>query len=129
METPTDDKKKVLWIEDDKLLGSIVSEKFASSKCELVLVKTGQEALSALERFVPSAIVVDLLLPSGMDGFDLLKKISEDKRLKSVPKMVLSNLSRKEDREKARSLGVERFIVKASLSLQDTVKEMCEICM
>src|SRR5579872_3199794 len=68
-------KKKILWIEDDKLLGAIVSEKFASSQCELVLVKTGAEAFSALERFTPDAIVVDLLLPNGMNGFDILKKI------------------------------------------------------
>ena len=122
-------KKKILWVEDDKLLGAIVSEKFADSQCELVLVKSGEEAMTALESFMPSAIVVDLLLPNGMNGFDILKKISEDKRFKSVPKMVLSNLSKDEDIKKARSLGVEKFLVKASMSLEDTVKEMCTLCL
>jgi CheY-like chemotaxis protein len=121
-------RKKILWIEDDKLLGAIISEKFKESKCELVLVKTGEEAFSALEKFVPDGIVVDLLLPNGMNGFDVLKRISDDKRLGSVPKMVLSNLSREEDRAKARQLGVEKFFVKASLSLEETVKEMCKLC-
>lgn len=68
-------KKKILWVEDDKLLGRIVSEKFTDSKCELVLVKTGSEAYSALDRFTPDAIVVDLLLPSGDDGFSILKRM------------------------------------------------------
>jgi DNA-binding response OmpR family regulator len=125
----TQHRKKILWVEDDKLLGAIVKDKFAESKCELILVKTGEEAFSALEKFTPDAIVVDLLLPNGMNGFDILKRIAHDERLNDVPKMILSNLSKEEDKEKARQLGVARFLVKASMSLEDTVKEMCKLCL
>lgn len=42
--------------------------------------------------------------------------------------MVLSNLDKPEDKERARKLGIERFFVKASTSLEQTVREMSNLC-
>lgn len=115
--------KRLLWAEDDKLIGTILSKKLVSSGFNLVHAKSGPEALESLKVRKPNAIIVDLLLPE-MSGFDILEKIREDESLKDVPIMVLSNLSKSTDIEKARSLGASKFLVKASTSLDQIVAEI-----
>ncbi len=116
-------KKKLLWVEDDKLIGSILAKKLSSSGFELFHAKNGEEAIEGIKSFMPDAIVLDLVLP-GMSGFDILQKIRSDSRFKSVPAMILSNLSKQSDIEKAKSLGAQKFLVKASVSLDQIVEEV-----
>lgn len=123
---PAGEQKKLLWIEDDSLISTILSEKFISSKFNLVHTTNGEEALKILEGLVPDAILIDLVLP-GMDGFEVLEKIRQDDRLKAVPIVILSNLSGKGDIEKAYRLGAQKFILKAVTSLDQIVQEVREL--
>lgn len=120
-------KKKILWVEDDRLIGTILAKKLVSSGFDLVHAKNGEEALTALSNSTPDAIVLDLMLP-GMSGFDILQKIDMDPRTKSIPSMILSNLSKPSDIERAKMLGARKFVVKAAASLDQIVAEILELC-
>jgi CheY-like chemotaxis protein len=120
--------KAILWVEDDKLIGSVLGKKLASSGFYLFLAKNGQEALDHLKDSVPDGIVLDLLLP-GMSGFDILQSIKKnDGDLARVPVMILSNLSKQSDVERAKVLGAQKFIVKAAVSLDQIVAEVRDLC-
>jgi len=124
METPQTAKKKILWVEDDALLGTVLSRELASSEFDLIQAKDGEQAMRLLKGIIPDLIMVDLLLPGGMDGFAILGEIQADPRLTGIPTIVLSNLSKTADMERARKLGVSRFLVKANTSLQSIVSEI-----
>jgi len=115
--------KRLLWVEDDRLIGTILGKKLVTTGFNLVHAKSGAEALESLKTRRPDGIIVDLLLPE-MSGFEILEKIRDDEDLKGVPIMVLSNLSKSTDIEKARSLGATKFLVKASTSLDQIVVEV-----
>ncbi|MEK9177490.1 MAG: response regulator, partial [Patescibacteria group bacterium] len=119
--------KEILWVEDDKLIGNILSKKFISSGFDLVFVKSGNEALERLKHTIPDIIIIDIVLP-GMNGLDLLQKIRSDLQLKKVPILILSNLSKPSDIERARILGAQRFLVKAAVSLDQIVAEVRAMC-
>jgi DNA-binding response OmpR family regulator len=119
--------KTILWVEDDKLIGTILGKKLISSGFNLIHTKNGEDALAELEKTKPDAIIVDLLLP-GMSGFDILQKIRSNDQNKKIPVMILSNLSKPTDIEKARTLGAQRFLVKATASLDQIVSEISELC-
>lgn len=120
-------KKKLVWAEDDKLIGTILAKKLISSGFDLFHAKNGQEALDALKTAIPDVIALDLMLP-GMSGFDILQSIRMDERLKKVPVIILSNLSKPSDLEKARVLGAQKFLVKAAVSLDQIVAEIKALC-
>ena len=120
-------KKKLLWVEDDALLGRILSREIENSEFDLIQAKTGQEAMELLKGIVPDIIMVDLMLPGGMDGFAILEATDADPRLKDIPKLVLSNLSRESDLERARKLGAKRFLIKADMSLEIIMSELRDI--
>jgi CheY-like chemotaxis protein len=119
-------KKTILWVEDDKLIASILGKRLISSELNLIHANDGKEAFSQLKTIVPDIIVLDLLLP-GMDGFEILQKIKMDERLKKIPVMILSNLSKPGDLEKAKLLGAAKFIVKAASSLDNIIDEVKKI--
>ncbi len=116
-------KAKLLWVEDDKLIGKILSKKFLDSDFDLFHANNGTEALEYLKTSKPDVIVVDILLP-GMGGFDVIKNIRDYDGYKDIPIMVLSNLSKASDMDRARILGAKKFLVKATVSLDQIVLEV-----
>ncbi len=120
-------KLKILWVEDDKLIGTILAKKLISSGFDLFHAKSGEEALEALKTAVPDAIVLDLLLP-GIGGFEVLQEVNKDPGLRKVPVMILSNLSKSTDMERAKLLGAKRFLIKAATSLEQIVNEIRALC-
>ncbi len=50
-----------------------------------------------------------------------------DEQLKKIPSMVLSNLSKPSDIEKAKALGAKKFLVKAATSLDQIVEEIKDL--
>lgn len=76
---------------------------------EVVLARTGEEALAHLEALPPDLVILDLMLP-GLDGFDVLERIQ---RLSRRPKvLVLTARNREADQAKAKALGAEGFMAK-----------------
>ncbi len=116
-------KKKIVWVEDDRLIGTILSKKLSSSGFDLFHAKNGEEALEILKSVIPDIIVLDLVLP-GMSGFEILQQIRKDMAMNNIPVIILSNLSRQSDIERAKALGARKFLVKAAVSLDQIVEEV-----
>ncbi|MFA6459113.1 MAG: response regulator [Candidatus Paceibacterota bacterium] len=119
----TGEVKRILWVEDDKLIGSILGKKLISSGFDLVHAKNGEEAMKELEQTIPNAMMIDLLLP-GMTGFDILQKVRDNPRYNDLPIMILSNLSKPGDINRTKVLGAQKFLVKATASLDQIIAEV-----
>lgn len=65
---------KVLLIEDELLLGRIVTESLEIRGFQMFHARDGQEGLQAYRRMAPDIIVMDIMMPQ-MDGISLLKEI------------------------------------------------------
>ncbi|MBI4156055.1 MAG: response regulator [Candidatus Zambryskibacteria bacterium] len=115
--------KKIMWIEDDKFLNDIISRKLSSTKCTFFHSSEGEESLTMISEKMPDIILLDIVLP-GMDGFEILKKIKADKKTKHIPVIMLSNLGQQSNNEKSKSLGATRFLIKATVTLDDIIEEI-----
>lgn len=115
--------KKVMWVEDDKFLSDIISRKLLNEGAALVHSSSGEEALSLVEKERPDVIVLDILL-SGIDGFEILKRVKSMDTVKNTPVILLSNLGQKADIEKGKALGASKFLVKATLTLDEIIEEV-----
>jgi CheY-like chemotaxis protein len=115
--------KKILWVEDDRFLGTILVKKFETSGHIVLKASNGEEAFTILNTEKPDIIVLDILLP-GLTGFEVLQKIRMMDSLKKVPVIMLSNMNKPSDIDKAKVLGAQKFLVKAAVSLDQIVKEI-----
>lgn len=114
--------KKVLWVEDDLFLSGLLGQKFKNLGVQIFGSSSGEPALDIARSERPDVILLDLLLP-GMSGFEILSELKADDRTKNIPVIVLSNLSQNDDVEKAKNLGAVKYLVKATVSLDDIAVE------
>ncbi|MFA6158488.1 MAG: response regulator [Candidatus Paceibacterota bacterium] len=117
---------KIVWIEDDKFLGKMITKRFAPTGADLVQVTDGAVAFDAVRDNKPDIIMLDLLLPN-VDGFEVLRRIKADEATRDIPVIVLSNLGQKDEVARIRELGVDKFFVKASIGLDGIIPEILRI--
>jgi len=113
--------KKVLIIEDDPLLHTLLTDKLAQLRAEgldMYPTMNAEEGLEKAKEVKPDVILLDLVLP-GMTGFEFLEKLRAIPELAHTRVAILSNLSDDSDKEKAKSLGVVAYLVKANFSLSE----------
>ncbi len=115
----TEQKKRVLVVEDDPLLSDLLAQKL-SKHFDLVHAPTGEAALAECGKQKPDLMILDIMLP-GIDGFEVLQRIKAEPATADIRVVVLSNLGSQEDMDKGTKLGAEKFIVKVTLSLEEVL--------
>lgn len=111
--------KKILVVEDDKFLGSILISRLVGKKVNAIYANSGEVALEEIKKQTPDIVLLDILLP-GIDGFEVLKQIRANPVTEKVPVMVLSNFNQVKDKEKIESMGAI-FLVKALVNPDDII--------
>lgn len=114
---------KILCVEDDMFLSSLICKKLGELDATLFVADEGEKALNIVQSELPDVILLDILLP-GMNGFDFLEKIKTNEKTRQISVIILSNLSQKSDIEKGKRLGAARFLIKATVSLDEIVDEI-----
>lgn len=120
-------KKKILIVDDDLFLLDMYSLKFNQSGYEVSTAQGADPALAKLEEgFVPDIILLDIMMP-GMDGFELLEKLKQDKIAESAIRIILSNRGQQSDVARGEALGASGYIVKASSTPSEVIAKVSEI--
>jgi len=114
---------KVLIAEDDRFISSAYKMKLAKEEFEVELAYDGEEAIAKARTFSPDIILLDLIMPK-KDGFETLKELKNDPKLKAIPVIVSSNLGQKEDKDKALAIGALDYFVKSDISLSDLIEKI-----
>ena len=115
--------KKILFVEDEPSLQKAISEVLIQEGFEVLSASDGEEGLKATKEEKPDLILLDLILPK-KDGFEVLKELKADEKLKDIPVIVLTNLEGVGDVEKAIELGATTYLVKANYKLDDVVTKI-----
>ncbi len=118
------EKFKILLIEDDPMVVKLYQRKLTIDGHEVSLAFNGEEGVAALNKERPDIVLLDVMMPK-MNGFEVLKIVKQDEKLKSIPIIVLTNLDdRSEDTEKIRQLGADDHLVKANTSLKELTERI-----
>jgi CheY-like chemotaxis protein len=105
----------ILMIEDDTL--DVLDAKRTLDKMNVLyrmdVAKNGEEALTLLESpgGKPDIILLDLNMPK-MNGIEFLQTLRDSGRHRDAKVFVITTSEEKEDKEKARGLGISGYIVK-----------------
>lgn len=118
--------KSILLIEDDPFLIDIYATKLKESGFSVEVATDGEQALSKAKEKKLDLIVLDIVLPQ-IDGWEILKKIKSDPKLKNLKVIILSNLGQKEEVEKGINLGAIKYLIKAHYTPSQVVEEIKKI--
>lgn len=122
------DKKRILLIEDDIFLRELCTIKLEKSQYSVDVAADGTQGLALLQSKSYDLVLLDIMLPE-INGFEVLEKyISDRQEGEAKPYiMMMTNLSEKEQIDKAKDLGADDYIVKAHYSPTEIVKRVNEI--
>ncbi len=114
---------KVILVEDDRFLSSILAERFRSVGHEVLCAYDGDSAVAfAIERHF-DVMFLDILLP-GKDGFEVLGAMKTMDATKNIPIIVMSNLSDPQSIERMMHGGATSYVVKAHATPDSLMEEM-----
>lgn len=120
-------KYSVLLVDDDKFLLDMYRKKFDQSGLTVDVSVGSQEALTKLrEGAKPDILILDIIMPN-MDGLELLETIRKEKLCPDSIVIMLTNESDRDKIEKAKSLGIKGYIVKATSIPSEVVDEAIKI--
>lgn len=117
---------RILIVDDDKFLLDMYSLKFSQAGYAVQPCFSVAEALSAIRGgYDPAIILFDVTMP-GEDGFALLQKLRDEKLAVGARLIALTNQSSDADKKHAEELGVDRYVVKASMIPSEVVQMVKE---
>ena len=116
---------KILLIDDDRFLLDMYLLKFKKSGLD---TDTSAASLDALQKLrdgkIYDILLVDIIMP-GMDGLEFLKTIRDEKLLPEAVVIMLTNQG--SDLEKAKSMNVDGYIIKATTIPSEVVEQVLAI--
>ncbi len=118
--------KKLLIIEDDRIIGSIYSKKFASEGYNVEVAEDGQTGWERIGEFRPDVVLLDLMLPR-VNGLEVLARVRAVPELQKLPVVVFSNAYMAEVVDAAWKAGATAVLAKSNTSpkkLTETIAEL-----
>jgi len=103
--------KKVLVIEDDKIMGQMVAEILDDAGFEVTTATNGLIAFEKLQQKSIDFVVLDILLPE-MNGFEVYTKLQEDPETQDIPVLIITAWADERHLERASQLGIRHFLAK-----------------
>jgi len=118
------EKKKIFIVDDDSFLSSMYSMKFEKNGFETRVASNGASALEILRGgYTPDVLIMDLIMPI-MDGFLMYESIKKENLAPGALSVMLTNQGTVSDINRARELGINGYIVKATTIPSEVVDEV-----
>jgi len=115
--------KKILIIEDETALLYALQSQLGVEGFQTFVAADGEKALSLAFSEKPDLIVLDIVLPK-VDGWTVLKKLKSSPQTKSIPVVIISNLSDDASRARGIELGAKDYLAKINYSISDLVDKI-----
>jgi two-component system, OmpR family, KDP operon response regulator KdpE len=100
---------RVMVVEDEPRLLRLVRALLQSEGFEVVAATTGEEALQLAETAALDLVLLDLLLPGDVDGYEVCRRIRESSH---VPIIMLTAKAQEHDKLRGFDLGADDYLTK-----------------
>jgi DNA-binding response OmpR family regulator len=109
--TESNGHANVLVVEDDHDINELVGAYVQIAGFEYRPALDGTTALREARSRLPSAVILDLMLPD-IDGFEVCKQLKSDQATQRVPVIMLTALGGEKNREKGQACGAIEYLQK-----------------
>lgn len=104
-------KEKVLIVDDEKNIVTLIQLHLDTEGYETIVAYNGETALKRIADEIPDLIILDVMMPR-MDGLEVCRRIKANKELATIPVIMLTAKTRKEDLKRGWEAGVTDYITK-----------------
>lgn len=117
------DKRLILIVDDQSELRKLIRMTLAPLDCELHEAETGLEAMVKVRSLRPAVVVLDVMLPGGIDGYQVCQAIKSDPQTCHTRVIMVTACGQKTDIEEGQRVMADCYLVKPFSPLQ-LIKEV-----
>jgi chemosensory pili system protein ChpA (sensor histidine kinase/response regulator) len=110
-DTSTQQTPLILVVDDSITVRRVTQRMLQREGFRVVLAVDGLQAIEKLNQEIPAVVLSDIEMPR-MDGFDLVRNIRADSKLKHLPVVMITSRIAEKHRELAMELGVNDYLGK-----------------
>lgn len=117
--------KKVLIIEDEKILIELLEQKIEEEGYEVFTSLNGKEGLELIKKVKPDLVLLDIIMPK-LNGYEVMEEMNklQEFNLKKIPVIIVSNSGQPVEIERALSLGVRDYLIKAQFDPKEVIDKI-----
>jgi DNA-binding response OmpR family regulator len=115
--------KKILLIEDEKILAEMYRDKWTKAGFKVFLAFDSEEGLALAKKEKPDLIVLDILLPKE-NGIAFLSQLRKEPEISSIPVVAFSNYDDPETKREAIRLGAKDYLIKTNYTPSEIVAKI-----
>jgi DNA-binding response OmpR family regulator len=104
-------RKKILIVDDEKELVSLVALHMRLAGFEVIYAVNGTSALELARREKPDLMILDLMLPK-INGWEVCRRIKKDDATRLIAVVMLTARVQLDDKEKGFQAGADDFVTK-----------------
>ncbi len=120
-------KRKALIVDDQPDIRKLILMTMESEDFELHETDNGVDALRLAQSLRPSVVLLDVMMPGGLDGYQVCEKIKANELLREQTKVILLTArGQRTDVERGQAAGCDAYLVKpfSPIELLDTVDRL-----
>jgi two-component system sensor histidine kinase and response regulator WspE len=106
-------RKKVLVVDDSMTVREVERKILQNNGYEVVLAVDGIDGWNTIHREEFDLVISDIDMPR-MNGIDLVKRIKNDSKYKTIPVMIVSYKDRTQDKKAGLDAGANYYLTKSS---------------
>lgn len=111
--------KEILLIEDEEIITGLLQRKLSQEGYKITVAEDGEKGLEILRGGMkPDLILLDIIMPR-KGGFEVMEEIQQDKKLKGIPIIIISNSGQPVELNKAKEMGARDWLIKTEFDPQE----------
>jgi phosphoserine phosphatase RsbU/P len=103
--------ESILLVDDQPANLQVLLQTLESVGCKLLVAKSGEAALTIVQKARPDLILLDIMMP-GIDGFEVCRRLKADPATEKIPVIFLSALDETADKVRGLQLGAVDYVAK-----------------
>jgi DNA-binding response OmpR family regulator len=114
---------RILIVDDQPELRKLVRMTLEFEDYQLDEAQDGASALDAVDRHRPEVVILDVMMPGELSGYDVCARIKSDASAQGTKVILLTARGQQADLARGREAGADHYVVKpfSPLELLDSV--------
>ena len=118
--------KKILIVDDQKEIRRLVDITLKVEDYQILQAENGKQAIEIVKAEKPDLIIMDIMMPGGIDGLEATRILKNDPETRECPVIMLTAKGQQADREKGFEAGADDYFAKPFSPLA-LIKKVAEI--
>ena len=103
---------RILVVDDLEANRRLLQAKLTADYYEVLLAQRGEEAVQMARREKPDLILLDVMMPGGIDGYEACRRLKAQPETRHIPVIILTTLDDRDNKVRGLQAGAEEFLTK-----------------